>query len=182
MHKVMVGLEYKISVADKYVFTCIDANGYLIIVAVYVDDFLFISKSLKFVKSSKLEMSGHFEMKDLGPAKWILQMELNHDISNGITILSQSQYIKKILEHHGMANSRPIKTPMDPNTTLPSLAVPKIDVTEYQQYVGSLMHAMVWTCPDIAHAVGMVLRHAAASRQAHITAVKRIFLLSMRDK
>jgi len=71
---------------------------------------------------------------------------------------------------------------MDPNTTLPSLAVPKIDVTEYQQYVGSLMHAMVWTCPDIAHAVGMVLRHAAAFRQAHITAVKRIFLLSMRDK
>ena len=65
----MVGLEYKASVADKCVFTHIDANGHLIIVAVYVDDFLFISKSLKFVESSKLEMSSHFEMKDLGPAK-----------------------------------------------------------------------------------------------------------------
>jgi len=51
------------------VFTCIDANGYLIIVAVYVDDFLFIFKSLKFVEFSKSEMSSHFEMKDLGPAK-----------------------------------------------------------------------------------------------------------------
>ena len=131
VHKVMVGLGYKVSVADKCVFTRIDANGYLIIVAVYVDDFLFISKSLKFVESSKLEMSGHFEIKDLGPAKWILQMELNHDISNGVTTLSQSQYIKKILEHHGMANSRPIKTPMDPNMTLPSLAMPEIDVTKY---------------------------------------------------
>ena len=90
VHKVMVGLRYKISVADKCVFTHIDANGYLIIVAVYVDDFLFISKSLKFVESSKSEMSSHFEMKDLGPAKWILQMELNHDISNSITTLSQS--------------------------------------------------------------------------------------------
>jgi len=83
----MVGLEYKDSVADKCVFICVDANGHLIIVAVYMDDFLFISKSLKFVKLSKLEMSSYFEMKDLGPAKWILQMELNHDISNSVTTL-----------------------------------------------------------------------------------------------
>ena len=101
----MVGLEYKALVADKCVFIYIDANGHLIIVAVYMDDFLFISKSLKFVKSSKLEMSGHFEMKDLGLAKWILQIELNHDISNSITTLSQSQYTEEILECHGMADS-----------------------------------------------------------------------------
>ena len=37
------------------------------------------------------------------------------------------------------------------------------------------MHAMVWTCPDIAYAVGMVLRHAATPGQAHMTVVKRIF-------
>ena len=127
----MVGLGYKVSVADKCVFTRIDANGYLIIVAVYMDDFLFISKSLKFVESSKSEMSGYFEMKDLGLAKWILQMELNHDISNSVTTLSQSQYIKEILKHHGMADSRPVKIPMDPNITLPSLAMSEINVTEY---------------------------------------------------
>ena len=171
----MVGLGYKVSVADKCVFTRIDANGYLIIVAVYMDDFLFISKSLKFVESSKSEMSGHFEMKNLGLAKWILQMELNHNISNSITTLSQSQYIEEILERHGMADSRPMKTPMDHNTTFPSLAMPEIDVTKYQQCVGSLMHTMVWTRPDIAYAVGMVSRHATAPGQAHMTAVKRIF-------
>jgi len=120
-------------------------------------------------------MSSYFKMKNLGPAKWILQMKLNHDILNGITTLSQSQYIKEILKCHRMADSRPIKMLMDPNTTLSSLAASKINVTKYQQCVGSLMHAMVWTCPDIAHAVGMVLRYAAASRQAHMTAVKRIF-------
>ena len=53
--------------------------------------------------------------------------------------------------------------------------MPEIDVTEYQQCVGSLMHAIVWTHPNIAHIVGVVSRHAAAPRQAHITAVKRIF-------
>jgi len=171
----MVGLEYKNSVADKCVFTHVDSNGHPIIVAVYVNDFLFISKSLKFVKSFKSEMSGHFEIKDLGLAKLILQMELNHDISNGITTLSKSQYIKKIFKCHGIANSQPIKIPMDPNMTLPLLAVPEIDITEYQQCVGSLMHAMVWTRPDIAHVVRMVSKHATTPRQAYITAVKRIF-------
>ena len=70
-------------------------------------------------------------------------MELNHDILNGITTLFQSQYIKKILEHHGMADSQPVKTPIDPNTTLPLLAASEINVTEYQQYVGSFIHVMV---------------------------------------
>jgi len=105
MYEVMVRLGYKALIADKYVFTHIDTNGHLIIVAVYVDNFLFISKFLKFVEFSKLEMSSHFEMKDLGPAKWILQMELNYDISNGITTLFQFQYIEEILKHHRMANS-----------------------------------------------------------------------------
>ena len=175
VHKVMVKLKYKASVANKCVFTCIDANSHLIIVAVYVNDFLFISKFLKFVESSKLEMSSHFKIKNLGPAKQIFQMELNHDILNGVTTLFQYQYIEEILKCYGMANSRPVKMPMDPNMTLPLLAMPEINVTKYQQYVGSLMHAMVWTCPDIAHAVGMVSRHAAAPGQAHMTAIKRIF-------
>ena len=131
MYEVMVELGYKALVADKYVFTHVDANGHLIIVAVYMNDFFFISKSLKFVKSSKLEMNSHFKMKNLGPAKWIFQMELNHNISNGITTLSQSQYIEEILKCNRMANSQPIKTPIDPNTTLSSLAMPEIDITEY---------------------------------------------------
>ena len=139
----MVGLGYKVLIADKCVFTHVDTNGHLVIVAVYMDDFLFISKSLKFVESSKSEISSHFEMKDLGLAKWILQIELNHDILNSITTLSQSQYIEEILECHRMADSRPVKMPMDPNTTLLSLAVPEINVTEYQQCVGSLIHVIV---------------------------------------
>ena len=64
---------------------------------------------------------------------------------------------------------------MDPNMTLPLLAASEIDITEYQQYVGSLMYAMVWTRPDIAHTVRMVSKHAAILEQAHITAVKRTF-------
>ena len=54
---------------DKCVFIYIDTNSHLIIIVVYVDNFLFISKFLKFIKSFKLEMSSYFKMKDLGLAK-----------------------------------------------------------------------------------------------------------------
>ena len=60
VHEVMVGLEYKALVTDKCMFTRIDTNGHLIIVAVYVNNFLLIFKSLKFIEFSKSEMSSRF--------------------------------------------------------------------------------------------------------------------------
>ena len=94
----MVGLEYKASVADKCVFTYIDANGHLIIVAIYMDDFLFISKFLKFVESSKSEISGHFKIKNLGLAKWILQMELmSRLLTMDLTFIFVSYFISLFL-------------------------------------------------------------------------------------
>jgi len=51
-------------------------NGTLVIVAVYVDDFLIFSSKLNTIQHTKSELSSHFDMKDLGDAKWILQMEV----------------------------------------------------------------------------------------------------------
>ena len=50
IYKIMVRLEYKTSVADKCVFAHIDTKSHLIIVTIYVNDFLFISKFLNFIK------------------------------------------------------------------------------------------------------------------------------------
>jgi len=51
-------------------------NGMLIIVAVYVDDFLIFSSKLNTIQHTKSELSSCFDMKDLGDAKWILQIEV----------------------------------------------------------------------------------------------------------
>ena len=51
----------------------------------------------------------------------------------------------------------------------------KVDATQYHSMVGSLLHAARVTCPDTAHAVGMVSKYNAAPTQAHLTADKRIF-------
>jgi len=89
--------------------------------------------------------------------------------------LSQSQYIKDILERHGMANCHPVKTPIESGLFLSVLIEPEVDVTIYQQLIGSLMYAMVCTRPNISYAVGVVAHHVSAPGHIHMKAVKRIY-------
>jgi hypothetical protein len=45
----------------------------------------------------------------------------------------------------------------------------------YASVVGSLMYAMVYTRPDIAHAVGFLSKYMSKPRKEHWTIVKRVF-------
>jgi len=65
---------------------------------------------------------------------------------------------------------------MDPNVKLvkDDGCSKKVDPTQYQSMVGSLLHAAKATRPDIAHADEKVSRFCAAPTQAHLTAVKTI--------
>jgi hypothetical protein len=45
----------------------------------------------------------------------------------------------------------------------------------YVSAVGSLMYAMVYTIPDIAHAVGVLSRYMSKPGKDHWTIVKRVF-------
>ena len=54
-----------------------------------------------------------------------------------------------ILERHGMADCRPVTTPMVPNLSLMKLSPPEMNVTTYQSAVGSLMYTMIGMRPDV---------------------------------
>lgn len=51
-------------------------------------------------------------MKDLGPAKRILGMDIYRDREKGILTLSQGTYLCKILRNFMMEESKPVSTPM----------------------------------------------------------------------
>jgi len=52
-----------------------------------VDDILIASKSRSAIDKLKKELSSEFEMKDLGEAKKLLDMEIEHDWESGKVIL-----------------------------------------------------------------------------------------------
>ncbi len=82
---------------------------------------------------------------------------------------------------HQKAHSRPlntVSTPMDTNvklTRLDEMGELLPDNHEYQRAMGSLMYAAIATRPDIMFAVTQLSQFSHAPREAHWTAVKRVF-------
>jgi len=148
----------------------------------YVDDMLIAAEHKSDVQKLKGLLSAEFEMKDLGPAKKILGMEIYRDRSQKKLFLSQKGYIQKILSRFGMSTAKPIDTPSAANAHLSIAFAPKtaeekeyMSRVPYASAVGSLMYAMVCRRPDLAHAVSVVSRFMGESGKEHWQAAKRIF-------
>uniref|UniRef100_A0A7N2R0F3 Integrase catalytic domain-containing protein n=1 Tax=Quercus lobata TaxID=97700 RepID=A0A7N2R0F3_QUELO len=123
----------------------------------------------------------YFAMKDLGAAKQILGMRIIRDKANGTLKLSQSEYMKKVLSRFNMNEAKLVSTPLGSHFKLSKEQSPKTEEKRdhmskvpYASAIGSLMYAMVYTRPDIAHAVGVVSRFMSRPGKQHWEAVKWI--------
>ncbi|TXG52062.1 hypothetical protein EZV62_021231 [Acer yangbiense] len=95
----------------------------------------------------KAQLSSEFEMKDLGEAKKILGMEIKRDRVKGTICLTQTQYLKTVLQRFGIdSKSKPVSTPLAPHFKLSALMSPttddakrQMDHVPYANAVGALM-------------------------------------------
>jgi hypothetical protein len=149
------------------------------IIAIYVDDLLITGDSRENIDIIKKSLSSHFHMSDLGPCHFYLGMEVIRDRPRRSLRLSQTAYLRKVLEDNGMSTCSTVNTPMEPTIQLlpadKNYQAPASLRRAYQSAVGSLMYAMLGTRPDIAFAVSVVSRFASNPTEAHMKAVKRIF-------
>lgn len=117
-------------------------------------------------------------MKDLGPAKKILVIDIERDRVAGVFTLSQSSYIKKILQIFRMNEARPVSTPLGAHFKLASIReedeAAEIDKFPYSNAIGSNMYSMIGTRRDLAYAIGVVCRFMSNPGQVHWTAVQWI--------
>ncbi|GEM11021.1 gag-Pol polyprotein [Rhodotorula toruloides] len=145
-------------------------------IALYVDDLLFVSPSLDEITRVKASLKEEYGIKDLGAAKFILGIQI-HQRSDGSLFLSQRAYLEDVLLRLDPNGRRTAPTPMVPNQQLvpaPDDHVPTPDFRRrYLQAVGSLMYALLGTCVDLAHVVGVLGRHAARPDNTHWAAVLR---------
>jgi transposase InsO family protein len=167
--------------SDSCVYV-LQKDGILIIMAIYVDDLIILANDLPALEKLKTDLAERFEMKDLGEAQFCLGIQIVRDRARKTISINQSVYIEGILKKFGMAECKPIGTPLDANTKITSSMSPESDQelekmkgTPYQQAIGSLMYAMLGTRPDIAYAVGALSRYNSNPGQGHWQAVKRIF-------
>ena len=167
----MKKIGYKQSDADHTLFVK-NANKKITALIVYVDDMVVTGNDDYELKDLQSRLATEFELKDLGPLKYFLGIEVSRSRS-GIT-MCQRKYILDLLAETGMLDCKPIDTPIEMNHQLEILPdqVPT-NRKRYQKLVGKLIY-LSHTRPDIAYAVSVVSRFMHAPSEEHMTAVYRI--------
>eukprot|EP00961_Rhodomonas_salina_P111336 1497977-Rhodomonas_salina.1 len=130
-----------------------------ILLSLYVDDGICATNDVKLYKQFLKDLSVEFELSNQGQCEWYLGVCIKQDLANKRTKLTQTQYIKDVLERFGMTGATPISTPMELNTHLTVADCPsdfkcnKEFVSKYQRIFGALMYLANLTRPDLAHSV-----------------------------
>jgi hypothetical protein len=101
-----------------------------------------------------LPSSQRFNAKNLGEIEKIHGAGVTQDRKNRALYLDQEQYLTTVLDRFGITAEKH-KSKKIPTANYESLCPgnekdERINVSEYQQRVGSLLYAMVFTRPDIA--------------------------------
>jgi hypothetical protein len=163
--------------SDRCVYVRHDRTD-IIIVAVHVDDMSIYASTPELITRTEDALESAFQITRLGDAKQLLGMEIHRDRKNGTITITQTNYVNKILDQHGMTSCNAVSSPMDPNVKLEKLpdteSHPEIKCV-YQSMVGGLMYAAITTRPDIAYAVQTLSQFNINPGPAHLTAVKRVY-------
>ncbi|OMO51796.1 Reverse transcriptase, RNA-dependent DNA polymerase [Corchorus capsularis] len=177
----MVSHLFKRTATDPCVYFRSFGNNFIILL-LYVDDMLIVGQDVELISKLKDDLSRSFDMKDLGPAKQILGMDIIRDRKAGKLWLSQEKYVERILKRFNMQDAKSVSTPLANHFKLTKKSCPvsekkkdEMAVILYSSVVGSLMYLMVCTRPDIAHAVGVMSRFLSNPGKVHWEAVKWIF-------
>ena len=76
----------------------------MVFLVLYVDDILLIGNYVETLSNVKKWLAEQFQMKDLGEASYILEIQIIRDRKNKLLALSQASYIDKVLPQFSMQN------------------------------------------------------------------------------
>ncbi|WKA11750.1 hypothetical protein VitviT2T_029220 [Vitis vinifera] len=166
--KSMRAFGYRQSNSDHTLFLK-KQHGKITALIVYVDDMVVTRNDPEERKTLQNYLSREFEMKDLGPLKYFLGIEVSRS-SEGI-FLSQRKYALDLLQETGMSGCQPVNTPIEEGLKLcvePNQV--STDKGRYQRLVGRLMY-LAHTRPDLAYALSVVSQYMHNPGEQHMNAV-----------
>jgi hypothetical protein len=144
----------------------------LLILVLYIDDFLITGCSTSTIATVKRILHDRFLMMDMGLLHFFLGLEINQDAS-GIK-LSHAKYARDLLERFHMTDYKSSPTPFLSGVKLEDGGeTPLDDSTLYRQLVGSLLY-LTHSRPYLSYAVGTVSRFMKEPHELHWKSAKRI--------
>ncbi|KAM1246265.1 hypothetical protein ACFX2J_042353 [Malus domestica] len=165
------GLGFKSSFADPSLFVKHNAAG-TVVLLLYVDDIILTGSSSILIDDVIVELTKEFEMKDLGQLNYFLGLQVTYH--SGGLFVSQSKYIKDLLNKVDLQDSKPCPTPCLPyHRLLKDDGDPYHSPEHYRSIVGALQY-VTFTRPDIAFSVNQCCQFMHSPMTSHVVAVKRI--------
>lgn len=141
-------------------------------ILLYVDDIAITASSNTLLQRMIQALKQQFPMTDLGKFRHFLGIKADYNAAG--LFLSQSLYAQEIIERAGMADAKPIATPVDLKAKLSTDdGDPIADPTSYHSLAGALQY-LTFTRPNIAYAVHQVCIYMHNPRTPHLHALKRI--------
>ncbi|XP_074276256.1 uncharacterized protein LOC141600007 [Silene latifolia] len=147
-------------------------NQVRLFILIYVDDLVIAGNDSSTVAKFKSYLGKCFHMKDLGPLKYFLGLEISRS-SEGIYV-NQRKYALDIISEVGLLGCKPAQTPMEQHHTLGNATGPLLENTEsYRRLVVRLVYLSV-TRPDLSYAVHILSRFLHQPREEHMSAALRV--------
>ncbi|KAE8184537.1 hypothetical protein CF335_g7991, partial [Tilletia laevis] len=175
LRSALIELGFEQSTVDPAIFI-FGTGATALIVAVYVDDVLVLSKSIEDIKAFKVAFAKRFKMTDQGSIGQFLGMKIERSDDNQSFLISQSAYIRSMLERFNMKDLTPIDSPLDPKQRLVPFegeaSAERIQM--FQATIGCLNWLAQASRPDIAYAVATLARHCKNPGPIHFGVVKRV--------
>jgi hypothetical protein len=157
-----------------------------LIIGVYVDDMVILSKSIDFISEFKLQIGKQFKIKDLGEIKWILNIEVTRDRKNRFLSLGQTQYIKDMVKEFNLSHANSLPVPGTPSVKLSKSGQdrsgqeyesPEVgESTPYLALIGKLLYLSMTTRPDISYIVSKLSRYTKNPKEDHWRAAKQVVM------
>jgi hypothetical protein len=114
LHALLTELGFERINVEHGMYRNVRKDGEVMFVCIYVDDLPIASSSLDWIAQVKAELANRFKMKDLGPAKRILGIDIDYDQPAGILTLGQETYVESVLKEREMSDCRGVGSPIDP--------------------------------------------------------------------
>ena len=159
------------STSDHTLFTKHQGTSFLALL-IYVDDIIIASNDQLVVDTLKHTLNCKFKMKDLGPLRYFLGLEVAR--STASISICQHRYALELLSDIGYLDCKPITIPMDPNLKLSQDDGDLIeDPTSYRRLIGKLLYLII-TRHNLSYSVNRLSQFLATPRKLHIQAIFHI--------
>ncbi|EGD76399.1 hypothetical protein PTSG_12602 [Salpingoeca rosetta] len=123
----------------------------------------------------KKAISKRFKMKDLGSPDICLGIKVQHDRKARTVTMSQEHYLRSVLETFGMADCKPVGTPLCTGyVDKPADKEEPLPDVPFRELLGSLLYAATMTRPDISAAVSILSRRMQHFGMDHWKAAKHL--------